>query len=119
MNYIEYSGYLGTVEFSPEDLVFYGKIHGINDLVTFEATDVDNLLSSFHEAVDDYLDLCERYGKPPEKAYSGQFNIRVDSSVHKKLSIKAAKDGITLNQCVSRVLTDYCAEPTPEYKHTE
>ena len=28
MNYIEYNGYLGTVEFSPEDLVFHGKIHG-------------------------------------------------------------------------------------------
>jgi len=115
MNYLEYKGYLGTVDFSPDDFVFHGKIHGINDLITFEATDVEGLLSSFHNAVDDYLDLCKRYGKEPEKAYSGQFNVRVDSSLHKKLSLLAAKDGVTLNQCVSRALLEYCAEPERKY----
>jgi len=115
MNYIEYKGYLGTVEFSPEDLVFHGKIHGINDLVTFEATTVKKLVSAYHEAVDDYLDICQRIDKIPEKAYSGQFNVRIDSSIHKQLSLQAAKEGITLNQCVARALADYCAEPSPKY----
>ena len=115
MKYIEYKSYLGTVEFSPDDLVFYGKIHGINDLVTFEATTVENLVAAYHEAVDDYLDICQRNGKTPEKAYSGQFNVRIDSSLHKQLSILAAKEGVTLNQCVSRALADYCAESAPEY----
>jgi len=115
MNYIEYKGYLGTVEFSPEDLVFHGKIHGINDLVTFEATTVENLVSAYHEAVEDYLDICKRIDKNPEKAYSGQFNVRVDSSIHKQLSLQAAKEGITLNQCVARALADYCAEPSLKY----
>jgi len=115
MNYIEYKGYLGIVEFSPDDMVFHGKIHGINDLVTFEAKDVDSLLSAFHEAVDDYLEICQRYGKTPEKAYSGQFNIRIDSSLHRQLSMNAAKEGVTLNQCVAQALADYCAEPTRNY----
>ena len=115
MNYIEYKGYLGTVEFSSEDLVFHGKIHGINDLVTFEATSVEDLLSAFHKAVDDYLDICEQHGKKPEKAYSGQFNIRIDSLLHKQLSLHAAKEGVTLNQCVARALADYCSEPTRNY----
>ncbi|MCL2249965.1 MAG: type II toxin-antitoxin system HicB family antitoxin [Oscillospiraceae bacterium] len=116
MSYLEYKGHLGTVEFSADDRVFYGKIHGINDLVTFEAVDVDTLLSAFQEAVDDYLDLCHRYGKEPEKAYSGQFNVRLDSSLHKKLSQEAAKDGVTLNQYVTQALASYCAEPTQNYK---
>jgi len=116
MNYIEYKGYIGTVEFSPDDLVFYGKIHGINDLVTFEATSVDDLVKAYHEAVDDYLDICSRAGKDPEKAYSGQFNIRIDSSLHKQLSLIAAKDGVTLNQCVSKALSSYCSESSPSYK---
>jgi len=116
MNYIEYKGYLGTVEFSSEDLVFHGKIHGINDLVTFEATNVDDLVRAFHEAVDDYLDICERANKIPERAYSGQFNIRIDSSIHKQLSLHAAREGITLNQCVSNALESFCAESTVNYK---
>ena len=115
MNYIEYKGYLGTVEFSSNDLVFHGRIHGINDLVSFEATTVEDLVSAYHRAVDDYLDICQRYNKTPEKAYSGQFNVRVDSSLHKQLSQQAAKDGVTLNQCVARALADYCAEATKGY----
>ena len=115
MNSIEYKGYLGTVEFSSDDLVFYGKIHGINDLVTFEATTVESLVSAYHDAVDDYLDICKRYNKAPEKSYSGQFNIRIDSSIHRQLSLQAAKEGITLNQCVADALTSYCAEHNVEY----
>ena len=110
MNCLEYKDYLGTVAFSAEDLVFHGKIQGITDLVTFEATHVEGLLSAFHEAVDDYLDLCERYEKKPEKGYSGQFNIRIDQSLHKKISLRAIKEGITLNQCVSRALAKYFEE---------
>jgi len=116
MNHIEYKGYLGTVEFSSEDMVFYGKIHGINDLITFEANTVEGLILSFHEAVDDYIDLCFRYNKEPEKVYSGQFNIRINSDLHRKLSLYASREGITLNQCVSRALAEYCAEPVHEYK---
>ena len=115
MSWIKYKDYLGTVEFSPEDMVFHGRIHGINDLVTFEANNVEDLVASFHEAVDDYLDICARYGKEPEKAYSGQFNVRIDSSLHKKISASAAKEGITLNQCVSRAIAEYCAEPVRNY----
>jgi len=116
MNYIEYKGFLGTVEFSPDDLVFFGKLHGINDLVTFEATSVEMLISSFHEAVDDYLDLCQRHNKEPDKAYSGQFNVRIDPSLHRKFSLYAAREGVTLNHCVSRALAEYCAEPAVDYR---
>jgi len=115
MNYIEYKGYLGTVEFNSDDLVFYGKIHGINDLVTFEAITVESLVSAYHEAVDDYLDICERHNKIPEKSYSGQFNIRIDSTIHRQLSLQAAKEGITLNQCVADALASYCAEQSVDY----
>ena len=33
---IKYKEYLGTVHYSSEDEVFYGKIEGIEDLVSFE-----------------------------------------------------------------------------------
>jgi predicted HicB family RNase H-like nuclease len=34
-NYLEFKNYIGTVEFSADDKVFWGKIHGTNDLVNF------------------------------------------------------------------------------------
>ena len=37
---IIYKDFIGTVHFSTEDEIFYGKIEGINDLVTFEGLSV-------------------------------------------------------------------------------
>ena len=50
-NYLEYNGYIGTLEFSAEDKIFFGKIQGINDLITFEGYSVNELEKSFEEAV--------------------------------------------------------------------
>ena len=57
-NTMEYKGYLGSVEFSEADGVFFGKVMGIHGLISYEGTDVKELVEDFHRAVDDYLDLC-------------------------------------------------------------
>jgi len=46
-NIIEYSGYIGTIEYSQEDKYFFGKIDMINDLVTFEAQNATQLEENF------------------------------------------------------------------------
>ena len=56
---ITYKNYIGSVQFSQEDNVFYGKLKGVNDLVTFECESVSELNTAFREAVDDYEELCE------------------------------------------------------------
>lgn len=45
--------------------VYYGKIEGIDDLVTFQSNSESCFEEDFHKAVDDYLDTCEREGKTP------------------------------------------------------
>jgi predicted HicB family RNase H-like nuclease len=35
-----HKGFMGSVHFSAKDSVFYGKIEGISDLVTFEGKSV-------------------------------------------------------------------------------
>jgi len=51
---LKFKDFIGSVHFSAADEVFYGKIEGINDLVTFEASTVAKLKASFREAVQDY-----------------------------------------------------------------
>ena len=65
---IEYKGYIGTVEFSEEDGAFFGKVIGIRSLISYEGTNEEALLEDFHEAVDDYLQICEDEGVEPEKS---------------------------------------------------
>lgn len=51
----QYKGYVGSVEFSEEDDIFYGKVLGIPSLISYEGESVTELLADFHDAVDDYL----------------------------------------------------------------
>lgn len=103
---LEYKGYFANVHFSAEDEIFYGKIIGINDLVSFEGNSVLELKSAFQEAVEDYLDTCKQLNKEPERMYKGTFNIRIPSELHRKASIVAAIKNITLNDLVKTAIDD-------------
>ncbi len=103
-NTIQYKNYIGSVEFSEEDGVFFGKVLGIRSLISYEGESAKELISDFHKAIDDYLELCAENGKTPEKAFKGSFNIRLSPELHKKLFIYASTQGISINKYVEETL---------------
>lgn len=104
-NYFEFKGYIGSVEFSADDRLFFGKIQGINDLVTFEGASVDELEDAFKAAIIDYLNTCESLGKNPDKIYKGSFNVRVSEKLHYDTALLAKKKGVNLNEVVKAALS--------------
>lgn len=108
---LHYKEYYATIHFSAEDEVFYGKIIGINDLVSFEGTTVAQLKKAFREAVDDYLETCAELGKEPEKLYKGSFNIRIPSELHREAALQASIKNMSLNDFV-RFAIDYTLSKT-------
>ncbi len=64
---LTYKGYTGSVLYSMEDGVFHGKVLGVHALISYEGDTEAALVEDFHEAVDDYLLLCEEEGVEPEK----------------------------------------------------
>ena len=103
-DYLKFKDYFATINYSAEDEVFYGRIFGINDLVTFEGTSVAGLKKAFHEAVNDYIEACRELGKTPEKSYKGVFNVRVPANLHKKAALAATKNSVTLNEFVKAAI---------------
>ena len=103
-NTMEYMGYVGTVEFSEEDGLFYGKVMGIRALISYEGTNAKELVEDFHNAVEDYLALCERENREPERAYKGSFNVRVSPELHKQAAIYAVSRQMTLNGFVESAM---------------
>ena len=103
-NTLEYKGYVGSVEFSEEDGLFYGKVMGIRALISYEGTNAKELVEDFHGAVEDYLALCEAENKEPERAYKGSFNVRVSPELHKQAVICAASRQMTLNGFVESAM---------------
>lgn len=103
-NVLEYKGYYGTVEFSATDKILYGKVIGVNSLISFEGDSVQSLKEDFEGAVDDYLEMCVGEGIEPEKSYRGSFNVRVSPELHKALALYSASHGQTLNSTVEEAI---------------
>ena len=99
-NLMEYKGFLGTIEFSAGDNIMFGKVQGVNASITYEGETINDLISDFHDAIEDYLDYCKEKGIEPERAFKGSFNVRLDPELHRRAAIKAAVKGISLNSFV-------------------
>lgn len=54
---LTYKGYSTVIEFDSESKILYGKIEGIDDLVTFESDSAKEIEKEFHDAVDDWLEF--------------------------------------------------------------
>lgn len=101
---MSYKNYYGSVHYSDEDKVFYGRVEFIRALISYEGTDVESLRTAFEEAVDDYLQTCKEQGKEPEHPFKGSFNIRVGFSLHQRIALAAMDKGVTLNKYIIDVL---------------
>ena len=104
MNTLSYQDYIGSVSFSAEDEVFYGKIEHINDLIVFESDNAHGLKHAFEESVDDYLAFCEQKGVKPDRPFKGSFNVRVKPSMHKLIYQRAIQQGMSLNKFIETTL---------------
>ena len=102
-----YKDYVGSVEFSEADGVFFGKVLGVRALISYEGESVKELLSDFHAAVDEYLDACAANGEAPEKAYKGSFNVRLSPNLHREAAVYATEHQMTLNALVEQAVSAY------------
>jgi predicted HicB family RNase H-like nuclease len=103
---LKYKGYHGSTEYSLEDDCLFGKLLGINDVITYEGNSVKEIKAAFKDSVDDYLAFCKETGKEPNKPYSGKVMFRIDPQVHAKAALAAQLKGISLNQWAEEVLRE-------------
>ena len=108
-NTMEYKGYIGSVEFSENDGVFYGKVQGIRSLISYEGKNAKELVKDFHDSVDDYLSMCEEEGTEPEIAYKGSLNVRLGSDLHKKAAVYAMAHKQSLNSFIEEAVREKVA----------
>lgn len=103
-NAMTYKGYTARIDFDGDDRIFFGRLAGIRDIITFHGETVDELEAAFKEAVDDYLETCVKLGEEPNKPYSGKLTLRIPPSVHAAIATEAETSGKSLNKWVSEIL---------------
>ena len=109
-NIIKYKGYIGSVEFSESDGIFYGKVQGIRSLISYEGTTANELITDYHDAVDSYLESCMANGDTPETAFKGSINIRFKSpEQHRRAATYAMSHNQSLNSFIVDAIDDKLA----------
>ena len=101
---LTYRGFIGSVRFSAQDDVFFGKVEGIDDLITFEGDSVKELKTAFRYVIDEHISDCEKENIPVEKSYKGSFNLRLTPDLHRMAAITAKAQGSTLNAFVKKAI---------------
>ena len=85
-NTMQYKDYVGSVEFSENDCVFFGKVLGIRAMISYEGKTAE--------------ELCASNGLSPEVPYKGSFNVRISPEVHRQAAIQAMSQNMSLNSFV-------------------
>ena len=107
MNILKYKEFEGTAEVDVERGVCRGKLLFIDDLITYEAESPKQLQAEFEASVDDYLETCRLVGKEPQRPFRGMFNVRVSPALHRQAALRAAREGVALNEVVVRALDTF------------
>ena len=106
MNSMEYKGSVGSVEYSEDDGLLYGKVQGIRSLLSYEGNSVTELKEDFHEVVDAYLDDCKEEGIQPEIPYDGKIEIQITPELHKKIADAASSKQMSLDSYIEDIIEE-------------
>lgn len=102
---LHHRGYYGSVNFSADDNCLVGKVEFIEDLILYEASDIDGLRAEFEQAIDDYLERCAAAGHEPNVSCKGSFSVRVGPELHKEAVLAASRNKQSLNEFVKDAIT--------------
>jgi len=111
MNSMTYKGYFAKINFDERDSIFWGKVIGIKDSITFDGETVAQLTKDFHNAIDHYLADCKNENHLPAKPYSGKLTLRISPGIHAEIAAAAAHAGKSLNKWVADTLDQVIHSP--------
>ena len=104
---LTYKGYRAVIKFDADDSILVGEVIGVSDSLSFHATSSKEIVKVFHNSIDNYLALCKKIKKNPEKEYSGRFSVRISPESHKKIFLAAEEKGISLSRAIEDAITQY------------
>lgn len=88
-----YKRYVGTVEYSREDGILWGRVLGIDDMIDYEGESVAALRKDFENAVNHYLDVCRKTGKEPNPPRQGRIVLTLPVEIEAGLEQVAEETG--------------------------
>lgn len=103
------SPYLINIVWSHEDRCYIAEVPELEGCMTHGKTPAEAARRA-QEAIVSWIQTAKRLRHPiPDPAtkrpVSGKFNVRLPKHLHKSLVIRAAQEGVSLNQLITTVLS--------------
>lgn len=102
------AAYLYNLEQSKEDNVFIGRVAEFPSLAAHGDTPesaLKEIMFVVRAVLDDLRAAGEEIPEPlSRRPFSGKFNVRIPPALHRRLSIEAASEGVSLNNLVTAKL---------------
>lgn len=101
--------YLINILWSEEDRCFIAEVPEMEGCITHGKTPAEAARNA-QDAIASWIRTAQRLKHPipapvTKRKPSGKFNVRLPKQLHKSLVIKAAQEGVSLNQLISTVLS--------------
>ncbi len=105
---MQYKGYVAAIEYDDIEDLLYGHVvnTGTYSICNFAASDVEGLKREFKVSVEDYLSSCREDGIEPLPPYSGKINLHVGPVLHRKITLLALEDGVSVDQWIRQALEE-------------
>ena len=104
MNMMEVDGYKAKIEYDPDLDQFRGEILGLNGNADFYGKTPASLRKEFKNSLKVFLEVCDEKGIDPIKNYSGKFNLRIPSRLHREVAARATAADKSINQWVAEII---------------
>ena len=61
--FVEYKGYVGSIEYDPHDKIHYGSLLNIEDCIGYHAKTFEELSQRYQEAIDRYIEVKDMFSR--------------------------------------------------------
>ena len=77
--------------------------------MTYEGETFSSLEDAFHNAVNFYLDRCQREGRSPDKPFDRNLNVRINTDLHRAACLNTAEENCSLDELAGKALDAFMA----------
>jgi predicted HicB family RNase H-like nuclease len=99
-----YKGFQASVEY--DDGVLLITVLHINDSVSATCNNASEVIPTFRDLIDDYVETCAELEEEPNRPFKGSFNVRIGSALHQNAAMAAASLQLTLNSWVADAIRE-------------
>lgn len=101
---LEYKEYIAELHLDVQDKIIIGQVINTKDIISFHGNTIKEAEQAFHNVLDTYIDSCKQEKISPSRSYSGKFNLRIPTKLHRDLSISATKSNMSLNEYTENLI---------------